>query len=58
MESASVGHVCTSYNVPFVIMRSLSDIVIKKDNDLDFVAYVGKASARAADFTREFLKRL
>ena len=34
------------------------DIVIKKDNDLDFVAYVGKASARAADFTREFLKRL
>ena len=58
MESASVGHVCSSYNVPFVIMRSLSDIVIKKDNDLDFVAYVGKASARAADFTREFLKRL
>ena len=58
MESASVGHVCTMYNVPFVIMRSLSDIVIKKDNDLDFAAYAVMASQRAADFTREFLKKL
>ena len=58
MESASVGHVCSSYNVPFVIMRSLSDIVIKKDNDLYFAAYVVRASQRAAAFTRAFLKKL
>ena len=58
MESTSVGHVCTMYDVPFVVMRSLSDIVIKKDNDLDFVAYAKKASERAATFTERFLKRI
>lgn len=58
MESASVGHVCSMYDVPFVIIRSLSDIVIKEGNNLDFQQYVHLAADRAARFTVEFLKRL
>ena len=58
MESASIGHVCSMYDVPFVIIRSLSDIVIKEGNELDFQAYARAASERAARFTRAFLERL
>ena len=58
MESATVGHVCTSYGVPFVIIRSLSDIVLKEGNDLDFQTYAKAASERAAGFTELFVESL
>ncbi len=57
MESASIAHACTMYDVPFVIIRSLSDIVIKEGNELDFNSYVILASERAASFAEAFLKR-
>ncbi len=55
MESTSIGHVCTSYGVDFVIIRSLSDIVIREGNGMDFMTYAEKASDRSALFTRAFL---
>ncbi len=55
MESTSIGHVCTSYNVEFVIIRSLSDIVIREGNGMDFMTYAKTASSRSASFTRAFL---
>ncbi len=58
MESASIGHVCSTYGVPFLIIRSLSDIVIKEGNELDFLTYASQASARAAKFTERFVKEL
>lgn len=58
MESATVGHVCTSYGVPFVIIRSLSDIVLKEGNTLDFHTYAKAASERAAGFTELFVGSL
>ena len=57
MESASIGHVCTMYDVPFVVIRSLSDIVIKEGNEMDFQTYARQASDRAARFTKAFLER-
>ena len=58
MESATVGHVCSSYNVPFVIIRSLSDIVLKEGNSMDFLTYAKAASERAAEFTELFVKSI
>ena len=58
MESASVGHACSLYDVPFVIIRSLSAIVIKEGNELDFEQYVYLAADRAARFTESFLKKI
>lgn len=55
MESTSIGHACTLYGKPFVIIRSLSDIVTKENNGLDFVAYAQQASSRAAVFTKKFI---
>ena len=58
MESASIGHVCSSYGVEYVVIRSLSDIVIKEGNEMDFLTYVEKASDRAAVFTERFVAAL
>lgn len=55
MESTSIAHVCTMYEVPFVVIRSLSDIVTRDGNSMDFLEYVQQASHRAAVFTSEFL---
>lgn len=41
MEAAAVGHICHRLNIPFVIIRSLSDLVFKSidlenhDNDIE-----------------------
>ena len=58
MESATVGHVCTYYGTPFVIIRSLSDIVLKEGNEMDFQTYAKAASERAAEFTELFVEKL
>ena len=58
MESAAIGQVCTAYGVPFIIVRSLSDIVIKEGNYMDFEAYKKRASERAALFTEKLIERL
>ena len=52
MESASIADVCDFYKVPFIIIRSLSDIAVKEGNELQFGEYVEKASVRSADFVR------
>ena len=58
MESTSIGQVCSLYGVDFLIIRSISDVVIREGNEMDFQTYVGKAAERSALFTQAFLKRL
>ncbi len=58
MESAAIGNVCTTYGVPFLVIRSLSDIVTKEGNTMDFLTYVEQASARAAHFTERFIAQI
>ena len=50
MEGCAIAQVCDSYHYPFIVIRSFSDIVIKKGNELDFEKYKELASKRAADF--------
>ena len=58
MESSSIAEVCNFYNVPFIIIRSLSDIAVKEGNELDFDKYVQKASSRSAHFVKEFVSKI
>lgn len=48
MEAGAIAQVCTHYQVPFVILRSLSDIACKEKSEMDFMEYAKKASARSA----------
>ena len=56
MESASIAHTCSVYNVPFIIIRSLSDITVKEGNGLTFEEYLEKASKRSAIYCKKFIE--
>lgn len=55
MEGAAIAHVCVSFNCPFIVIRSLSDIAHQAHNNLTFDEYLIQASERSADFTEAFI---
>lgn len=58
MEAGAIAQVSAHYQVPFVILRSLSDVACKPDSHMDFQEYVKHASERSAMFTQELMRRL
>ena len=58
MEAGAVAQVCAHYQVPFVVLRSLSDVACHKDSHMDFLEYAGSASKRSAQFCYELMRRL
>ena len=58
MESSAIGGVCNRRGVPFIVLRSLSDVPIKGDNELEFDTYLVLASKNSAQFTYEFIKKI
>lgn len=58
MEAGAIAQVCAHYEVPFVILRSLSDVACKPNSHMDFQEYVKHASERSALFTKELMRRL
>jgi adenosylhomocysteine nucleosidase len=57
MEGAAVAQVCVINGVPFVIIRSLSDLA-NESADVDFTAFARYASENSAAIVREVLKTL
>lgn len=58
MEAGAIAQVCTQYNVDYVVIRSLSDVVFKEDSHMDFMEYARVASARSAKFCKFIIKKL
>ena len=58
MESSAIGRVCNRRGVPFIVLRSLSDVPVKGDNELEFDTYLALASKNSALFTYEFIKKI
>lgn len=58
MEAGAVAAVCTHYHIPFVVIRSLSDVACRKDSYMDFREYVKHASKRSAQFVKAYLAAL
>lgn len=57
MEGAAVAQVCARWNVPFVIVRSISDTA-DHEAGLDFRAFTELAASRAERVVRGLLRRL
>ncbi len=55
MEGASIAHVCSEFNVPFIVIRSISDLVKNPKNEMTFDEYLHKASERSAKFCYNFM---
>lgn len=58
MEAGSVAQVATQFKVPFVIGRSLSDVVGNGNNSLDFSKYVELASAQSAKLVKAWIEAI
>lgn len=57
MEAGAIAQVCTHFHIPFVILRSLSDIALQDGNQLDFHEYVHRASRRSAHLCVSLMKK-
>jgi len=55
MEGASIAHVCSEFNTPFIVIRSISDLVNNPKNEMTFDEYLHKASDRSAKFCFNFM---
>lgn len=58
MEAGAIAQVCDSFRVPYVIVRSLSDVVHHNDNPMEFSEYAAKASAQTAKLVETYIKSL
>lgn len=56
MEAGAIAQVCTHYHIPFVVLRSLSDVAHNPNSHMDFVAYVEHAAKRSAAFCQAFMQ--
>lgn len=56
MEASAVGQVCHIYNIPFVVVRSISDIVTREDNSKTFDDNLNESSTNSALVLLELLK--
>lgn len=57
MEGAAIAHTCHQFNVPFVIIRSLSDIA-GKESPTSFDEYLATASVNSSQLVMNMLKAL
>jgi adenosylhomocysteine nucleosidase len=55
MESCSIAHVCFSFNIPFLIIRSISDLVEEHENKIAYEKFLPLASKKSAEFVLEFI---
>lgn len=55
MEGASVGHVCYVNNVPFAIVRAISDGA-GDESHMDYPTFVAKAAEKSASAVKLFVK--
>ena len=55
MEAAAIAHTATLYNVPFIIYRSISDIIDNKNQDNDFYKFLVDASRHATIVLKELI---
>lgn len=56
MEGAAVAEVADTFKIPFVILRTLSDVVTHDDNPVEFETFALHAAKQAAGFLEEFCR--
>lgn len=59
MEAGSIAMVLDHFHLPFIVIRSISDVVLSsKDNAMQFNEYLVHASKNSAKITKELVKVL
>ena len=58
MEAGGIAQAAAYYKIPFIVLRSLSDVAVNDDSPMDFMKYVSIASRRSAEFTKRIVSVL
>ena len=58
MEGAAIGQVCHLSNIPFLVVRAISDSPYKKDNHITFEEFLTVSSAKVAKFILQYIKQI
>ena len=56
MEGAAIGHVCMQNNIPFCVIRSISDTADSESNT-DFAKFSKEVSEKSASWIVKMLKK-
>lgn len=56
MEAGAIGQVAEIANIPFIVIRSLSDIVHHDNSGIDFMKNAKITSKRSAEMLKQFMK--
>ncbi|UNT95229.1 5'-methylthioadenosine/adenosylhomocysteine nucleosidase [Allobaculum mucilyticum] len=54
MEGGAIAQVATQFHLPFLIIRTLSDVVVHDDNPVEFSTFAESSSRKAAEFFEVF----
>lgn len=57
MEAAAIAQTCYKFKIPFIVLRSLSDVFNKGDSSMQFDAYLKIASENSARICFEIISR-
>lgn len=58
MEAGAIAQVCCDFDISYVIVRALSDVVHHSGNEMEFSEYAAKASDQTAKLINAFIQRL
>lgn len=58
MEACAIAHVCTVYDIPFIVYRSISDILGEESQDVNFDLFVEDASKNASKVLSKLIEVL
>ena len=57
MEGGAIGHVCTMNNIPFAVLRAMSDCA-NDDSKVDFPTFAAEAAKKSIEIIKLFLKKV
>ncbi|CAM2787022.1 5'-methylthioadenosine/adenosylhomocysteine nucleosidase [Erysipelothrix tonsillarum] len=58
MEATAIAHVCKRNNIPFIVLRGLSDVTHDPENEVNFEAYLPLASKVSAELCQSFINNI
>lgn len=58
MEAAAIAHTATMYHIPFIIYRSISDLLDDEDQHNDFSLFLHDAAEKATIVLKELIRNL
>ena len=56
MEAGAIAQVASVFQIPYVIVRSISDTIYHHENAMEFSKYVSLASHQSAKLVRSFIE--